>query len=248
MTNQSTDGQQSSDFDLVQGFKFRSIGIISTPFNQKFGIPRQSQSLSKAKGLIKFSADINPQNACRGLDAFSHLWISFIFHKNKTGAWKDTVRPPRLGGNGKVGVFASRSTFRPNPLGLSVVKNLGLNANNELVVEGVDMLDKTPIIDIKPYIEYADSIPNARSGFAQCAPEISMELEYSTAAKAKIHSLAQVYSDFEALLINILEQDPRPAYKSDKLDDKVYSVLIYNCDVKWQVRDNINFIIDIEMA
>lgn len=245
MTKQSSDRHQTAE---SEGFEFRTVGVISTPFNQKFGIPRQSQSLSKAKGIIRFSPDINPLNACRGLDAFSHLWISFIFHKNKQGAWKDTVRPPRLGGNEKVGVFASRSTFRPNPLGLSVVKNLGLNANNELIVEGVDMLDQTPIVDIKPYIEYADSIPNARSGFAQNTPETSMLLEYSTNAKAKLHSLTKTYPEFEVLLINILEQDPRPAYKSDKQDDKIYSVLIYNCDVKWQVHDNTNYIIDIDIA
>jgi tRNA-Thr(GGU) m(6)t(6)A37 methyltransferase TsaA len=234
--------------DDSEEFNFRTVGVISTPFNQKFGIPRQSQSLSKAKGIIKFSTDINALNACRGLEAFSHLWISFIFHKNKKGAWKDTVRPPRLGGNEKVGVFASRSTFRPNPLGLSVVKNLGLNENNELVVEGVDMLDQSPIVDIKPYIQYADSISNARSGFAESAPESSMPLAFSTSAKNKLATLNQSLPDFESLLINILEQDPRPAYKSNKPDDKVYSVSIYNCDVKWQVRNSKNYVIDIEIS
>lgn len=227
-------------------FEFRSIGIISTPFKQKFGIPRQSQSISKATGVIQFSSDINPVNACRGLDNFSHLWISFIFHENLQGGWKDTVRPPRLGGNEKVGVFASRSTFRPNPMGLSVVKNLGLNDNNELVVAGVDLLDQTPIIDIKPYIRYADSVSDASCGFAEIAPDTMMQVDYSELAHSKLNKLRHKHPDFTELLQNILEQDPRPAYKSGTKDEKTYSVLLYDYDVKWQVSGSINYVVDIE--
>jgi tRNA-Thr(GGU) m(6)t(6)A37 methyltransferase TsaA len=229
----------------LDAFEFRSIGNILTPFKQKFGIPRQSQSISKATGVIQFSPDINPVNACRGLDAFSHLWISFVFHENLQGGWKDTVRPPRLGGNEKVGVFASRSTFRPNPMGLSVVKNLGLNGKNELVVAGVDLLDQTPIIDIKPYIRYADSVSDASCGFAEFAPDTMMQVDYSELARSKLNKLLHEHPDFEVLLQNILEQDPRPAYKSGIEDEKTYSVLLYNYDVKWQVCDTINYVVDI---
>lgn len=232
--------------DNARAFEFRSIGTIETPFKQKFGIPRQSNALSKAKGFITFSADINPVNACRGLDAFSHLWISFIFHQHSQSGWKDTVRPPRLGGNAKVGVFASRSSFRPNPLGLSVVKNLGLNAQNQLIVEGVDLLDQTPIVDIKPYIHYADVVANASSGFAEFAPEANMPVEYSTMARSALESIDSQHPEFEALLNNILTQDPRPAYKSNSTDDKIYSMLLYHYDVKWQVRNGINFVVNIE--
>ncbi len=227
-------------------FEFRSIGIISTPFKQKFGIPRQSHSISKATGIIQFSSDINPVNACRGLDDFSHLWISFIFHENLQGGWKDTVRPPRLGGNEKVGVFASRSTFRPNPIGLSVVKNLGLNSKNELVVAGVDLLDKTPIIDIKPYIRYADSISDASCGFAEFAPDTMLQVDYSELALSKLKELSHKHPDFTELLQNILEQDPRPAYKSGTKDEKTYSVLLYDYDVKWRISGSINYVVDIE--
>lgn len=229
----------------VATYEFREIGEISTPFKQKFGIPRQSQSLSTAKGIIRFSSDINPANACRGLDAFSHLWISFIFHKNIQAGWTDTVRPPRLGGNEKVGVFASRSTFRPNPIGLSVVKNLGLNDNNELVVEGVDLLDNTPIIDIKPYIKYADRIEHAVSGFADQAPNQSMRIEYSATAAKQLACIALEHNDFQSLLENVLQQDPRPAYKKEASDSKTYSVLLHKYDVSWQVIDSINYVIDI---
>jgi tRNA-Thr(GGU) m(6)t(6)A37 methyltransferase TsaA len=243
MTNPSNNvGEQS-----INTFEFRSIGVISTPFKQKFGIPRQSQAISIATGTIQFSPDINPTNACRGLDAFSHLWISFIFHENRQGAWKDTVRPPRLGGNEKVGVFATRSTFRPNPIGLSVVKNGGLNEHNNLVVEGIDLLDQTPIIDIKPYVHYADSVNDAISGFAEFAPEKKMQVEYSKLAYLKLNTLANAYPELQTLLNNILEQDPRPAYKSATKDDKIYSVLLHNFDIKWQVRDTINYVIDIEI-
>ncbi|MFT6328411.1 MAG: tRNA-Thr(GGU) m(6)t(6)A37 methyltransferase TsaA [Bermanella sp.] len=231
----------------INTFEFRSIGVISTPFKQKFGIPRQSQAISVATGTIQFSPDINPTNACRGLDAFSHLWISFIFHGNRQGIWKDTVRPPRLGGNEKVGVFATRSTFRPNPIGLSVVKNGGLNEHNNLVVEGIDLLDQTPIIDIKPYVHYADSVNHAISGFAEFAPKQKMHVEYSKLASLQLNTLASAYPELQALLNNILEQDPRPAYKSATKDDKIYSVLLHNFDIKWQVRDTINYVLDIEI-
>jgi tRNA-Thr(GGU) m(6)t(6)A37 methyltransferase TsaA len=230
----------------AERFEFRSIGVIATPFKQKFGIPRQSQALSRATGFIQFASDINPVNACRGLDAFSHLWISFIFHKNIQSGWKDTVRPPRLGGNEKVGVFASRSTYRPNPIGLSVVKNIGLNEYNELEVAGVDLLDQTPIIDIKPYIHYADSVYDAISGYAEGAPTQKMQVNYSPLAYSKLKTLLNTYPDFEGLLNNILEQDPRPAYKSGMLDEKIYSVLLHDVDVKWQVRSTINYVLDIQ--
>jgi tRNA-Thr(GGU) m(6)t(6)A37 methyltransferase TsaA len=242
MTKRNSDAGNTN----AASFAFRSIGIISTPFKQKFGIPRQSQSISKATGVIQFSSDINPVNACRGLNDFSHLWISFIFHENLEGGWKDTVRPPRLGGNEKVGVFASRSTFRPNPIGLSVVKNIGLNSKNELVVAGVDLLDKTPIIDIKPYIRYADSISDSTCGFAEFAPDTMLQVNYSKLARAKLNKLLHKHPDFEVLLQNILEQDPRPAYKSGTEDEKTYSVLLYSYDVKWQVREAINYVVDIE--
>jgi hypothetical protein len=146
-----------------------------------------------------------------------------------------------------VGVFATRSTFRPNPIGLSVVKNGGLNEHNNLVVEGIDLLDQTPIIDIKPYVHYADSVNHAISGFAEFAPKQKMHVEYSKLASLQLNTLASAYPELQALLNNILEQDPRPAYKSATKDDKIYSVLLHNFDIKWQVRDTINYVLDIEI-
>jgi hypothetical protein len=131
-------------------------------------------------------------------------------------------------------------------MGLSVVKNLGLNNKNELVVGGVDLLDQTPIIDIKPYIRYADSIGDATSGFAEFAPDATMQVDYSELAHSKLKKVLQKHADFAVLLQNILEQDPRPAYKSATKDEKIYSVLLYNYDVKWQVHNAINYVIDIE--
>jgi tRNA-Thr(GGU) m(6)t(6)A37 methyltransferase TsaA len=223
----------------------RSIGTISTPFSQKFGIPRQSQALSKAKGYIQFEKHINPQNACRGLDQFSHLWLSFVFHENIDAGFNDTVRPPRLGGNERIGVFASRSTFRPNPIGLSLVRNLGLNDKKQLVVEGVDLLNQTPIIDIKPYVAYADSLAGfpsnhtvpVSSGYAESTPDI-VQVFINENLKKQLSEIEIDNPGFLELLINVLEQDPRPAYRKRKADNKTYTIRLYTYDIMWQALDS----------
>ena len=224
----------------------RPIGSISTPYSQKFGIPRQSQALSKAKGYIQFEAHINPQNACRGLDQFSHLWLSFLFHENIEAGFSDTVRPPRLGGNEKIGVFASRSTFRPNPIGLSLVRNRGLNNKKQLVVEGVDLLNQTPIIDIKPYIAYADNPTHltnhntecVSSGYAETTPGL-VQVVVSESLKKQLSEIECDKPGFLDLLINVLEQDPRPAYRKRKMDNKIYTIRLYNYDITWQALNGV---------
>jgi tRNA-Thr(GGU) m(6)t(6)A37 methyltransferase TsaA len=221
----------------------RPIGLITTPFSQKFGIPRQSQALSKAKGHIQFDAHINPQNACRGLEQFSHLWLSFIFHENIDAGFSDTVRPPRLGGNDRIGVFASRSTFRPNPIGLSLVRNRGLNDKNHLIVEGVDLLNQTPIIDIKPYIAYADNpagftsqtMESVFSGYAENTPD-TVKVLIDDKLKKQLSKIEIDKPGFLELLINVLEQDPRPAYRKSKTDEKTYTIRLYNYDITWTAR------------
>jgi tRNA-Thr(GGU) m(6)t(6)A37 methyltransferase TsaA len=232
-------------------FTIKPIGFIKTPFKQKFGIPRQSQALSIAKGEIAFTKAINPENACRGLEAFSHLWISFIFHENIDAQYRDMVRPPRLGGNEKIGVFASRSTFRPNPLGLSLVKNLGLNENKELVVKGIDLVDGTPIVDIKPFVEYADAplVDNEKdsvfSGYAQEAPALK-EVAFDNSAAEIIKLVSQRKPEFLSLLINVLEQDPRPAYKKFKTDASTYTIRLYEYDITWRVEADIVTVLNIQ--
>jgi tRNA-Thr(GGU) m(6)t(6)A37 methyltransferase TsaA len=158
---------------IPPSFKIAPIGVISTPFKQKFGIPRQPGLAPAALGVIDITAPYDDINAFRGLEQFSHLWLLFHFHKHADKNWSPLIRPPRLGGNEKIGVFASRSTFRPNGLGQSVVKLNEVSKDKgkvTITVSGVDLLDQTPIIDIKPYIPYSDSIPKAQAGYASEAP------------------------------------------------------------------------------
>lgn len=222
---------------VIEQLKLNIIGTIHTPFAQKFAIPRQSQALSSAQGRIAFHKDINPVNACREIATFSHLWLSFVFHENLEKGWKDTVRPPRLGGNKRVGVFASRSTFRPCPIGLSLVRNLGLNQNNELIVAGVDLVDATPILDIKPYLPYADCAPAASSGYIDQAEIAKLRVELTPQAECDLQQIEVIHSDFRPLLCEILAQDPRPAYKQKGQDEKSYALQLYRFDVHWRVND-----------
>lgn len=227
-------------------YSLSPIAHIHSPFKQKFAIPRQSQALSLAKGEVEFVKEINPEHALDGIEQFSHLWLLFMFHENLEQGFSEKVRPPRLGGNKKLGVFATRSTFRPNGIGMSLVENLGLN-NKRLKVGGIDLLDQTPIIDIKPYLPYADSQPNAQAGYAEQAPSSLLSIKYAnTALKALAECEAQ-FSDYNALLENILSQDPRPAYKKAKDDNKTYHISLYSSDVHWQVHNNIVTVLSIDI-
>ncbi|WP_026377254.1 tRNA (N6-threonylcarbamoyladenosine(37)-N6)-methyltransferase TrmO [Aestuariibacter salexigens] len=223
------------------------IGHISTPFDQKFAIPRQANALSCARGIIHFADDYADPNTCRGLEQFSHLWLLFQFHHTVEKGWTPTVRPPRLGGNQRIGVFASRSTHRPNGLGMSAVKLCHIDHRNGrpvIHVQGVDLLNGTPIIDIKPYIPYADAISEASGGFAQTPPE-HIPTVFTDHASAQLHKLCKTFADAQDLICNVLGQDPRPAYRKASQDDREYGVSLYNHDVRWVVKDNCNVVISI---
>ena len=215
------------------------IGILSSPFKQKFSIPRQPNLAPAARGIIHLEPHFDSPDMVRDLDTFSHLWLVFGFHENSEQGWKPLVRPPRLGGNKKTGVLATRSTFRPNGLGLSAVKFEKIiieNNRTSIEVSGIDLLDGTPIFDIKPYITYSDSI-DAQSGFAPEAPSLKT-VELSVLANQFVAS-HDTPTDFTHLIMQILAQDPRPAYKQNKIDDKIYSVHLYDFDVHWQVTDDV---------
>jgi len=221
------------------------IGILSSPFKQKFAIPRQPNLAPAARGIIHLEPHFDSPEMVKDLETFSHLWLVFGFHENADQGWKPLVRPPRLGGNQKTGVLATRSTFRPNGLGLSAVKfEQVIIKNNRASIEvsGIDLLDGTPIFDIKPYIKYSDSI-DAQSGFAPDAPLLKT-VEFSELANAFI-ATHTTPTDFSHLITQILAQDPRPAYKQDKHDDKIYSVHLYDFDVHWQVINDIILVINI---
>ena len=150
-------------------FAFTPIGYVHSPYKEKFGIPRQPGLVTAAQATLRLVAPFDQPESVRGLEGFSHVWLIFVFHGTAAQGWKPTVRPPRLGGNARLGVFATRSTFRPNPIGLSVAQIVDIDAQHgqvSLTLSGCDLLDGTPILDIKPYLAYADALHQARSGFA----------------------------------------------------------------------------------
>lgn len=216
------------------------IGYVSSPYKEKFAIPRQPGIVSAAKGHIELAGQANNIELVRGLEQFSHLWLMFIFHGTSAQGWKPLVRPPRLGGNKKLGVLATRSTFRPNPVGMSVVKLEDIHLENKSVkidISGLDLLDKTPIIDIKPYVPYSDALYDASAGFAQDSPADSLTISFSNQAKQELVKLDQSYPELEQLISQVLAQDPRPAYKSGQADDKCYGMHLHQFNILWQMID-----------
>ncbi len=203
---------------------------IQTPFKDKFGIPRQSGLIMEAEGILEFDLNNFNSEALRGIEDFSHLWLSFIFDKAIRDGEKSLVRPPRLGGKEKMGVWATRSPHRPNHLGLTVVKLLKVDISEEkifLKVGGIDLLDGTPIVDIKPYVPYADIVPEAKSAWVPNPENI---------LKPKVlwsEGIKELVSSEEAVLIEkVLEQDPRPS--AQKEDKKSYIFKIFNYEVKFE--------------
>lgn len=217
------------------------IGYVNSCYKEKFGIPRQPGLVKEAKAELHLLPDYANPEAVRGLDEFSHLWLIFMFHATAAGGWKSTVRPPRLGGNTRLGVFATRSMFRPNPVGLSVV---GLDdvrltdAGVMLALSGVDLLDGTPVLDIKPYLPYADKLDEATGGFAPSAPA-QLAVVFSAAAQAQCVTKSLALGvDVRDLIAQTLCQDPRPSYRRGTDDEKNYGMRLYDFDVRWCCRAN----------
>ena len=212
----------------------RIIARIQNDFSSKFGVPRQSGLVQEVESRVVFEPEFRVAEALRGIEDFSHLWILWAFHEAKRGggkddSWQPTVRPPRLGGNTRLGVFATRSPFRPNALGLSCVKLEALERTEEgtvLVVSGADLMDGTPIYDIKPYLPYADCKPSASGGFA---PERGREL----AVDFPPELAARVEESKREALAGVLAQDPRPHYQDDPT--RVYGMRFADYEVKFRV-------------
>lgn len=189
------------------------IARIKSDFKEKFGIPRQSGIADELTAKIVFEPQYRVSEALRGLDGYSHLWLIWQFSEAIREDWSPTVRPPRLGGNKRMGVFATRSPYRPNPIGLSSVKLVGIehtkNEGDVLIVKGADLLDGTPIYDIKPYLPFTDSHPEAVAGFSEPVREYALKVDFCKELLSKIDVLKQ------NALIKILEHDPRPSYQED---------------------------------
>lgn len=207
------------------------IAHIHTEFPTKFGIPRQSGVIETLQGTIVFEPEYRNPEAVRGLEEFSHLWLIWEFSEAKRDTWSPTVRPPRLGGNIRKGVFATRSPFRPNPIGLSSVRLEKIEMNPKLGpvlhVAGADLMNGTPIYDIKPYIVYTDSHPEAVSGFAEKPAEYLLDVDFPE------ELLQKVPENQRQSLIEVLAHDPRPQYQDDP--ERIYGMAFGNLQVKFQV-------------
>ncbi|PHM36890.1 tRNA-Thr mtA37 methyltransferase TsaA [Xenorhabdus mauleonii] len=230
-------------------FHFTQIGTIHSPYKEKFAIPRQPGLVEDGTGQLELLAPFNQADAVRGLEQFSHLWIIFIFHQTMDGGWNPLVRPPRLGGNAKMGVFATRSTFRPNPIGMSLVELKDIQCkNNRVILElgSLDLVDGTPVIDIKPYLPFAEAHPEAKAGFAQSAPEANMAVGFSTEAECQLLSHQGNYPHLRRFICQVLAQDPRPAYRKKEQKHRIYAVHILDFNVRWLVHDTMTEVVSIE--
>lgn len=220
---------------------FSPIGYVKSPYKEKFAIPRQPGIVQHACGSILLNGELTNNtnelaNLVKGLEAFSHIWVIFLFHETMVKNWKPLVRPPRLGGNDKVGVLATRSTFRPNPIGMSVVKLEEVVTHKHEVrinISGLDLLDNTPVLDIKPYLPYADSLNDAQSTLAPNAPNANLSVSFSEQAISKLDNYKSAPPQLKNFIEEVLAQDPRPAYKQTKDDDKQYGIRLYDFNILW---------------
>ncbi|MDT8389554.1 MAG: tRNA (N6-threonylcarbamoyladenosine(37)-N6)-methyltransferase TrmO [Lentisphaeria bacterium] len=227
----------------------KPIGVIHSCFNEKFGAPRQAGLVPSAVGDIELFPPYNLPEAWKGIDGFSHLWVIFLFNQTADQGWKPTVRPPRLGGNKRVGVFATRSNFRPNPIGLSVVKLetvREVDGSVEIRVSGLDMIDGTPVLDIKPYVPYADAVPTAVGGFADSAPSMRLTVTLGTAVEAFFDESAAVPPGLRERLIETLALDPRPAYHQGGSRARIYGTTLNGVNFKWRVKGTVADVFGVE--
>jgi tRNA-Thr(GGU) m(6)t(6)A37 methyltransferase TsaA len=233
----------------MTSFSFEQIGTIHSPYKEKFAVPRQPGLIEDGGGELHLHAPYNQPEAVRGLEDFSHLWVMFIFHQTMEGGWRPTVRPPRLGGNTRTGVFATRSTFRPNPLGMSLIELKGIRCQGQNVIlqlGSLDLVDGTPVVDIKPYLPFAESHPDARAGFAQHAPDSSMPVEFLPQAEIQLAEHAGQYPHLRRFITQVLGQDPRPAYRKGEAADRDYAVRLLEFNVRWRVTGSLNQVLSLD--
>lgn len=223
-------------------FTVEPIAHIKTDFSSKFGIPRQSGLVDELEAKIIFEPQYRIPEAFRGLEGYSHVWLLWQFSECADKEWSPTVRPPRLGGNKRMGVFASRSPFRPNSIGLSCVKLISIDETEEngtvLTVSGADLLDGTPIIDVKPYLPYVDSHPEASGGFALQEKEGSLDVVFAA------ELLSDIPADKQEALKAVLKQDPRPQYQNDP--ERIYGLEFAGYDVRFKVKENLLSVVEVE--
>jgi len=212
------------------------IGHIRSCYKEKFGVPRQAGLVPSAEFIVELDSPYNTEPAFRELDRFSHVWVIFLFHQVPSDTWQPTVRPPKLGGNERVGVFASRSPFRPNRIGLSAVRLVAVECENQrcfLRIAGGDMVDGTPVLDIKPYIPYADRV-EASAGYTGPGNSGSVTVEFNDLALSQLAQFEETLgAGLRQLIVEVLQQDPRPAYRDDSPGAE-YGISLYNFNLRFQ--------------
>ena len=227
---------------MSDSFEMRPIARIRSDFPSKFGIPRQSGLVEELKAELVFEPEYRNPEALRGIEGFSHIWLIWLFSEAVRASWSPTVRPPRLGGNTRMGVFATRSPFRPNPIGLSAVRLDGIRRDETLgqvlLVSGADLMDGTPILDIKPYLPFADSYPQASGGFTGQKIDGPLKVEVSQPL------LAQVPKEHRQALLGVLAQDPRPSYHTDP--QRVYGMEFAGLEVRFSVQNDVLTVLTIK--
>lgn len=217
------------------------IARIRSPFPEKFGVPRQS-GLVDTPAQIVFEPEYRNIDALRGIEGFSHLWLLWQFDRAERERWSPTVRPPRLGGNERMGVFATRSPFRPNPVGLSCVKLISLTQTTEgpvLEIEGADLVDGTPILDIKPYLPYCDSYPEARGGWTDGLETVPLHVDFCPELFQTLPETCR------AGIMGVLQSDPRPRYQNDP--DRIYGLTYGDVNIKFRVAGDVLTVVEVEL-
>ena len=232
----------------IESCTFTPIGIVHSPYREKFGIPRQSGLVEEAQSTIELTPPFDRVEALRGLEKLSHVWVLFVFHQTMREQWKPTVRPPRLGGNERLGVFATRSPFRPNPIGLSSARLLGIEqTDSHLLIKlaGLDLVDGTPVLDIKPYIAYTDSHADADCGFASNRPAL-LNVVWSDDALRVATAYENQHAGFIQLVAQVLAQDPRPAYITNDIQ-REYGIQLYDANIRWRLSGDVIEILSIHV-
>lgn len=221
--------------------EMKPIAYIHNDYTAKFGIPRQSGLVEEVVSTIVFEPEYRNLEAFRGIEGYSHLWLLWVFSEAVRDTWSPTVLPPRLGGKTRMGVFATRSPFRPNPIGLSSVKLVGFEQTKDgpvLHVAGADLMDGTPILDVKPYLPYTDSHPDAIGGFADPVRDYHLEVVFPE------DLMTQVPENLRKPVLGLLAQDPRPSYQNDP--ERLYGVAFGNYDFRFRVNDGVLTVCEIE--
>lgn len=224
--------------DSPANLSFQPVGTLYSPYREKFAVPRQPGLATAARAELHLSEACNREEILRGIDGFSHLWLIFVFHQVLGEGWTPTVRPPRLGGNRRLGVFATRSPYRPNPLGLSAVKLEGVeNRDGQWLLHlgGIDMVDGTPVLDIKPYIPYADAIPGAQGGFTDHLPPEPGAVSFTAECRACLEQLEPEFPGLRQFIEQVIGQHPQPGYQ--RQTPRSYGMSLYNLNIRWRTTE-----------